>query len=29
MRNNTERLWTRVRTELNFLASIYDLRQLR
>ena len=29
LRNNTERLWSRVRTELNSLASIYNLRQLR
>jgi len=29
LRGNTERLWSRVRTELNTLASIYNLRQLR
>ncbi|HEX8130511.1 MAG TPA: hypothetical protein VF527_15525 [Pyrinomonadaceae bacterium] len=29
LRGNTERLWARVRTELNSLASIYNLRQLR
>lgn len=29
LRGNTERLWSRVRTELNSLASIYNLRQLR
>ncbi|HYG79070.1 MAG TPA: hypothetical protein VD861_01705 [Pyrinomonadaceae bacterium] len=29
LRNNTERLWSRVRSELNSLASIYNLRQLR
>lgn len=29
LRGNTERLWSRVRTELNTLASVYNLRQLR
>lgn len=29
LRGNTERLWSRVRTELNSLASVYNLRQLR
>ena len=29
LRGNTERLWARVRTELNTLASVYNLRQLR
>jgi hypothetical protein len=29
LRGNTERLWARVRTELNSLASVYNLRQLR
>ena len=29
LRGNTERLWARVRSELNALASIYNLRQLR
>jgi hypothetical protein len=29
LRGNTERLWSRVRSELNSLASIYNLRQLR
>lgn len=29
LRGNTERLWARVRTELNYLASVYNLRQLR
>jgi hypothetical protein len=29
LRNNTERLWSRVRRELNSLASVYNLRQLR
>ncbi|HKR01141.1 MAG TPA: hypothetical protein VJT09_10735 [Pyrinomonadaceae bacterium] len=29
LRGNTERLWARVRTELNSLASIYNLRSLR
>ena len=29
LRGNTERLWARVRSELNSLASIYNLRQLR
>jgi sugar-specific transcriptional regulator TrmB len=29
LRNNTERLWSRVRSELNSLASVYNLRQLR
>ncbi len=28
LRGNTERLWSRVRTELNSLASIYNLRRL-
>lgn len=26
---DTERLWTRVRSELNALAYVYNLRQLR
>lgn len=29
LRGNTERLWSRVRSELNTLASVYNLRQLR
>lgn len=29
LRGNTERLWAQVRSELNALASIYNLRQLR
>jgi hypothetical protein len=29
LRGNTERLWSRVRSELNSLASVYNLRQLR
>src|SRR5687767_15768861 len=29
LRGDTERLWARVRTELNSLASVYNLRQLR
>ena len=29
LRGNTERLWSRVRNELNSLASFYNLRQLR
>ncbi|HEX9917737.1 MAG TPA: hypothetical protein VGA87_01150 [Pyrinomonadaceae bacterium] len=29
LRNNTERLWTQLRSELNALAAIYNLRQLR
>lgn len=29
LRGNTERLWSRVRSELNFLAAVYNLRQLR
>ncbi|HEV2801722.1 MAG TPA: hypothetical protein VGW12_14705 [Pyrinomonadaceae bacterium] len=29
LRGNTERLWARVRAELNTLASVYNLRQLR
>lgn len=29
LRGNTERLWSRVRSELNSLASLYNLRQLR
>jgi hypothetical protein len=29
LRGNTERLWDRVRSELNSLASVYNLRQLR
>lgn len=29
LRGNTERLWARVRVELNGLASVYNLRQLR
>jgi hypothetical protein len=29
LRGNTERLWSRVRSELNALASVYNLRQLR
>jgi hypothetical protein len=29
LRGNTERLWSQVRSELNSLASIYSLRQLR
>lgn len=29
LRGNTERLWARVRSELNTLASVYNLRQLR
>lgn len=29
LRSNTERLWAQVRSELNALASIYNLRQLR
>jgi hypothetical protein len=29
LRGNTERLWARVRTELNTLASVYNLPQLR
>jgi histidinol dehydrogenase len=29
LRGNTERLWSRVRSELNSLAAIYNLRQLR
>ena len=29
LRGNTERLWARVRIELNTLASVYNLRQLR
>ena len=29
LRGNTENLWARVRTELNALASVYNLRQLR
>ena len=28
LKNNTERLWTQLRTELNALASVYNLRQL-
>ena len=29
LRDNTERLWARLRSELNSLASVYNLRQLR
>jgi hypothetical protein len=29
LRGNTERLWSQVRSELNALASVYNLRQLR
>ncbi|MDQ1612887.1 MAG: hypothetical protein QOG00_2818 [Pyrinomonadaceae bacterium] len=29
LRGNTERLWARVRTEMNTLASVYNLSQLR
>jgi sugar-specific transcriptional regulator TrmB len=29
LRGNTEHLWARVRTEMNTLASVYNLRQLR
>lgn len=29
LRNNTERLWAQLRSELNTLASVYNLRQLR
>jgi long-subunit acyl-CoA synthetase (AMP-forming) len=29
LRGNTERLWAQVRNELNYLASVYNLRQLR
>ena len=29
LRNNTERLWSNLRSELNTLASLYNLRQLR
>ena len=29
LRGNTERLWSRLRGELNSLASVYNLRQLR
>lgn len=29
LRNNTERLWARLRGELNALAAVYNLRQLR
>jgi histidinol dehydrogenase len=29
LRGNTERLWSRLRNELNSLASVYNLRQLR
>lgn len=29
LRGNTENLWARVRTELNTLASVYNLRQMR
>ncbi|HEY1404372.1 MAG TPA: hypothetical protein VGB05_09620 [Pyrinomonadaceae bacterium] len=29
LRNNTERLWTQLRSELNALASFYNLRTLR
>lgn len=29
LRGNTERLWSRVRSELNSLAAVYNLRQLR
>ncbi len=29
LRGDTERLWARVRTELNSLAAVYNLRQLR
>ena len=29
LRGNTERLWSQVRSELNYLASVYNLRQLR
>ena len=29
LRGDTERLWARVRTELNALAAVYNLRQLR
>jgi hypothetical protein len=29
LRGNTERLWSRVRSELNYLAAVYNLRQLR
>ena len=29
LRGNTERLWAQVRNELNALASVYNLRQLR
>ena len=29
LRGNTERLWSRVRSELNTLASVYNLRPLR
>ncbi|HEY0099405.1 MAG TPA: hypothetical protein VGB76_10695 [Pyrinomonadaceae bacterium] len=29
LRGNTERLWAQVRSELNALASVYNLRQLR
>lgn len=29
LRGNTERQWSQVRSELNSLASVYDLRQLR
>ena len=29
LRGNTERLWSRVRSELNALASVYNLQRLR
>lgn len=29
LKGNTERLWAQLRTELNSLASVYNLRQLR
>ena len=29
LRNNTERLWAQLRSELNALAAVYNLRQLR
>jgi hypothetical protein len=29
LRGNTERLWSRVRAELNTLASVYNLQRLR
>lgn len=29
LRGNTERLWSQVRSEMNYLAAVYNLRQLR